>query len=98
MALSETPLAGTPPKVQPVALPAAWARLQRSQRQHAALVIGLPLAGTVVALVLAVLKGVSFPAIGALVLGHALSMTGICVGFHRLFTHPGFKAPEWVQG
>lgn len=98
MALPETPLAGSPPKVRPVALPAAWARLRRSQRQHAALVIGLPLAGTVAALVLAGLNGVSLPAIGVLVIGHALSMTGICVGFHRLFTHPGFKAPEWMQG
>jgi stearoyl-CoA desaturase (Delta-9 desaturase) len=78
-------------------LPPAWARLQRAQRIHASLVIGLPSAGAVLALALASVRGVSASALWTLGIGHALSMIGICVGFHRCFAHPGFKAPAWLQ-
>lgn len=78
-------------------LPPAWARLRKAQRIHAALVIGIPAAGTVAATFLAFRYGVSAAAVATMILGHALSMTGICVGFHRCFAHPGFKAPDWLQ-
>ena len=78
-------------------LPPAWARLRKIQRLHASAAIGIPAVGTVAALVLAFRQGVSVPALWALALGHALSMTGICVGFHRCFAHPGFKAPARLQ-
>jgi stearoyl-CoA desaturase (delta-9 desaturase) len=97
MAESEVLSGPAPRKAKPTAQPSAWARLQRAQRIHAALVMGLPAAGTLLALALAWERGVSAAALLALAIGHALSMTGICVGFHRCFSHPGFKAPAWVQ-
>ena len=61
------------------------------------MVVGIPAVGTALALGLAWGRGVSHGALWSLAIGHALSMLGICVGFHRCFAHPGFRAPAWLE-
>ena len=72
-------------------------RLEHSKKLHAVAVAVLPLAGTVVAVLLARRWGLGPLELGLLCLMYSLSMVGITVGFHRCFAHGSFEAAPWVR-
>lgn len=73
----------------------------RSEFLHKASILFLviaPLAGAVTAVVL-LWNTYIFPSdIVLLVVLYAITTIGIGTGFHRMLTHQGFKAPEWLRG
>jgi stearoyl-CoA desaturase (delta-9 desaturase) len=66
--------------------------LRRRQRVHAALTTLVPLAGTVVAVALAVRDGVGAVELGALGAMYFVTFAGVSVGMHRLGSHRAFAA------
>lgn len=80
------------PPVSAVITPA-----QRLERRIAAWVVVGPLVGTAVALALAGVAGVSALDLGLCFGLYVLTMFGITGGFHRHFTHRGFKAVPWLR-
>lgn len=65
------------------------------------LVVGLPFAGMIFALVLAWGRGFNWLHLGLLVGMYLLSGLGVTVGYHRLFTHRAFETVwpiKWVLG
>jgi stearoyl-CoA desaturase (delta-9 desaturase) len=59
--------------------------------------IGVPLAGLVMAIVLSYQWGFSWVNVGLLVGMYVATMSGITVGFHRLFTHRSFQTIKPIQ-
>ncbi|MCS6864119.1 MAG: fatty acid desaturase [Gemmataceae bacterium] len=59
--------------------------------------VTLPLAGLVMGVVLSVLWGFSWVHVGLCLGMYLLTMTGITVGFHRLFTHRSFQTSRPVE-
>jgi stearoyl-CoA desaturase (delta-9 desaturase) len=81
------------------AVAAARVRTARFQKAVAVLTIGVPFAGTLAAAALA-LAG-TLPSFLTLTLTAALyvvTVLGVTVGYHRLFTHCAFDAPAPVRG
>jgi len=68
----------------------------RLQRKHFLLFDVLPIAGVVLAIVLAFYRPVSTVDIGLFFAFWALTGIGISVGYHRYFTHRAFKARPMV--
>jgi stearoyl-CoA desaturase (delta-9 desaturase) len=71
--------------------------LRRRQRTHAALTTLVPLAGTVVAAVLAVRNGLGAIELGALGAMYFATFVGIAIGLHRFGSHRAFAAPDAVR-
>jgi stearoyl-CoA desaturase (delta-9 desaturase) len=59
--------------------------------------ITVPLAGLVMAIVLSYVWGFSWINVGILVGMYLATMTGVTVGYHRLFTHRSFQTVKPVQ-
>jgi stearoyl-CoA desaturase (Delta-9 desaturase) len=59
--------------------------------------VGVPIAGLVMAIVLSWLWGFSWVNVGLLVGMYLVTMVGITVGFHRLFTHRSFQTSRPIQ-
>ncbi|HWG43054.1 MAG TPA: acyl-CoA desaturase [Gemmataceae bacterium] len=76
-----------------IARPAAM----RVQRRLAALVVALPLLGTLTALYQSFVYGVGGLELGILALMYTLCMLGAHVGLHRHFTHRSFRACSPVR-
>lgn len=73
------------------------ARLKRSMQIYAAATILIPLAGTILAVVLLPITGLSFTDITLCIVMFILTSLGITVGFHRHFAHRSFKAVSVVR-
>lgn len=59
--------------------------------------VGFPLAGVLVAMILA-WQRIFFPRdLLILLVFHTLGCMGITVGYHRMLTHQGFSAPAWFR-
>ncbi len=72
--------------------------LSRIQFRHAAIMTtGLPLAGSVAAVILAFRWGVGLFEIAALAVMYVLTVIGLEVGYHRLFAHRAFKTNPAVR-
>jgi len=71
--------------------------LRRRQQAHAALTTLVPLAGTVVAVALAVRRGLGAIDLAALGAMYGLTFVGIAVGLHRLGAHRAFAAGPAVR-
>ncbi len=83
---------------QPDPTPARFSLLRRAVSWVATLVgITVPVAGLVMAIVLSALWGFSWINVGLMVGMYFLTMTGVTVGFHRLFTHRSFQTVKPVQ-
>jgi len=67
-------------------------RLRLPQRIHAVAIVVLPLLGAAAAVVLATRIGIRPLDVALLVLMYVITILGISVGYHRLFTHRSFKA------
>jgi stearoyl-CoA desaturase (delta-9 desaturase) len=76
-------------RVRPVAL--------RRDRLVISLSNGIPLLGLMVALYIAFTNGVSRLDIGIFLVMYSISMTGMEVGFHRLFSHRSFEAATPIR-
>jgi len=73
-------------------------RLVRSQKRYAALQVGVPALGTACALILAVQQGgVSVLNITLFLVFYLLTLIGIGLGFHRLFSHRSFTPGRWTK-
>lgn len=66
--------------------------LQSSQRRLALAMVTLPAIGTVIAVWLAASTGITVAEVAIFLLMHALTTTGVTVGFHRHFAHNAFSA------
>lgn len=59
--------------------------------------VTLPLCGVLTAMILA-WKRIFFPMdLAVLLIFHTLACMGITVGYHRMLTHQGFRAPAWLR-
>jgi len=67
-------------------------RLRLPQRIHAVAIVVLPLLGAAAAVALATRVPIRPLDVGLLVVMYVITILGISVGFHRLFTHRSFKA------
>jgi stearoyl-CoA desaturase (Delta-9 desaturase) len=70
----------------------------RFQKTIMTLVVGLPLLGVITAMVLLWNRYFFWSDLVLLVVLYSLSVLGITIGYHRMLTHQGFKAPEWLRG
>ncbi|ADO73863.1 Delta-9 acyl-lipid desaturase 2 [Stigmatella aurantiaca DW4/3-1] len=66
--------------------------MRTRQRLHALVSLFLPLAGTLLTLARLFTQGLLAADLGLLVLMYTVTMTGVDVGYHRLFSHRSFKA------
>lgn len=71
--------------------------LRRLTRRANLAFVGLPAAGTLVALALVPSRGLRAEDLVVLAVMYTLTMAGITVGFHRLLTHKSFRAPAAVR-
>jgi len=71
--------------------------LRQAQQLHAFAISGLSLAGTIVAVVLAVQSGVSAAALWLMAAMYVHTMLGMTVGFHRMLSHGAFEARPAVR-
>ena len=58
----------------------------------------LPLLATLGAVILLWERYVFWSDIALLLAFYAISAMGVTIGFHRMLTHDGFKAPAWLRG
>lgn len=72
-------------------------RLRLPQKIHAVAIAVVPLIGTVAAIVMAFTVGVSALDMILLAVMYIITMMGISVGYHRLFSHRSFKAATPVR-
>ncbi|GGB50068.1 fatty acid desaturase [Tistrella bauzanensis] len=73
-------------------------RLMRAQRRHAWAILALPLAGSALAIGLAIGDGgVPWQALAILGVCYLLTYAGITVGFHRLLSHRAFETATWLR-
>jgi stearoyl-CoA desaturase (delta-9 desaturase) len=72
-------------------------RLVRTQKRYAAMQVGIPALATGYALVLAVHEGVSSLNVTLFLVFYFVTLIGIGVGFHRLFSHRAFTAERWTK-
>lgn len=70
----------------------------RYQKIIMSLVVGLPLLGVCIAMVLLWQKYFFWTDFALLIVLYTLSVLGITIGYHRMLTHQGFQAPEWLRG
>ncbi|MDJ0796947.1 MAG: acyl-CoA desaturase [Calothrix sp. MO_167.B12] len=66
--------------------------LKNQQLIHALVINIIPLVGTILAVAIALQSGVKKVEIGLLISLYLLTLTGVSVGFHRLFSHSAFQA------
>jgi stearoyl-CoA desaturase (Delta-9 desaturase) len=85
------------PAIRARATVRATPALRRRQRAHAALITLVPLAGTIIAVALAVRDGVGAVEVGALGAMYFLTFVGVSVGMHRLGSHRAFEAGGAVR-
>lgn len=71
--------------------------LVRSQKRYAAMQVGIPALGTAIALVLALRDGVSSLNVTLFLVFYFVTLIGIGLGFHRLFSHRAFTAERWTK-
>jgi len=71
--------------------------LRMPQKIHAVAIVVIPLAGTIAAIWLATVNGMTWLDIGLLAFMYAVSMLGISVGYHRHFSHRSFKATSPIS-
>ncbi len=71
--------------------------LRRAQAIHAVVIAVGPLLGTIAALWLAFRQGVSALDLWMMITMYVITMLGISVGYHRLFSHRSFKAAAPVK-
>lgn len=71
--------------------------LRTAQAAHALAIVVIPLLGLIAAVVLAFQHGIGAIEIGLLLSMYLLTITGITVGFHRLFSHNSFAAHTAVR-
>ncbi|MFE8604355.1 acyl-CoA desaturase [Archangium violaceum] len=96
MMLSDGTQAPLPPRA--VASLTIDGRSVRSrQRLHALLTLLLPLAGTLFAAHDLVTRGPRTLELALLVSMYSVTMMGVDVGYHRLFSHRSFKAHPWLR-
>jgi len=74
------------------------AREIRFQRRTTALFTAGPLVGVGLAIALLWGWGITALDIGLFIGFYVFTISGVTVGFHRLFTHRSFEAPSWVRG
>ncbi len=72
-------------------------RLRRAQQLHAFAISGLSLAGTIVAVAVAIRDGVGASALWLMVVLYVLTMLGMTVGYHRMLSHRSFEAGPAVR-
>src|SRR5262245_66599820 len=72
--------------------------LRAAQRRMAQVTIFVPFLGTLVALVLAVTKGIGVIDIALLASMYVLTSIGVEVGLHRGFAHRPFETPPMIKG
>ncbi|MFM8360962.1 MAG: acyl-CoA desaturase [Verrucomicrobiota bacterium] len=73
-------------------------RASRIERWVALLTVFGPLVGLVIAVMLFWGRGVSWLHLGIGLAFYSVTLLGITLGFHRLFTHRSFAAVGWVRG
>lgn len=66
--------------------------LRTPQKIHALAIVIIPLGGVIAAIALAATNGVTAVDFGLLIVMYSITMLGISVGYHRLFSHRSFKA------
>jgi stearoyl-CoA desaturase (Delta-9 desaturase) len=71
--------------------------LRGPQKWHAIAISVLPLIGTVLAIWLAVINGMTVTDIVLVVVMYAITIVGISVGYHRHFSHRSFRAAKPVR-
>lgn len=70
----------------------------RNQKLIALAIVALPLIGALTAFYFA-WNTYFFPAdVWLLVALYVITTMGVTIGYHRMLTHDGFKAPEWLRG
>lgn len=69
----------------------------RTTRLVAAAMVAAPTLGTVAALVLAVLHGVSWTALALFVVFYLVTTAGVEIGLHRYFSHRAFKCGKGMR-
>lgn len=68
------------------------------QRVRASVIVVLPLIGFVVAVFLLWNKYVFWQDMALLAVMYTITILGIGIGYHRMLTHQGFNAPNWLRG
>jgi stearoyl-CoA desaturase (delta-9 desaturase) len=92
------PAAGGPAaSAPPEGITVEQGRLRTPQRIHALAIAIIPAVGTAAALWLAFTQGVSTLDLVLCATFYAITMLGISVGYHRLFSHRSFKAVRPVR-
>lgn len=73
------------------------AQIRHLQIRHLVVCNVLPLVGCLVALVLLFIKGIGLTELVLFLTLGFLTMLGITVGYHRLFTHRAYKTSEYIR-
>lgn len=73
------------------------ASLARAQRIHALLLLLVPLLTLAILIPFSFYFGVTWLDVAIFGLFYLVTIAGITVGFHRLFTHRAFVAPGWLR-
>ncbi|MEO1374972.1 MAG: acyl-CoA desaturase [Cyanobacteria bacterium J06635_10] len=71
--------------------------LKTQQFLHALVLNIIPLVGTVFAVIIGLQYGITKVEIGLLLCSYVLTLLGITVGFHRLFTHSAFRTHTFIR-
>ena len=61
------------------------------------LLVWVPLLCTVYAIISLWGRMISGLDLAILLIGYTLCALGITVGYHRMLTHKGFEAPDWIR-
>lgn len=72
-------------------------RLRTPQVIHAFIILVVPLLGTIAAVFMAVTGGIDRVSIGTFGVMYLITMFGITMGFHRLFTHCAYRTSNVVR-
>jgi len=81
-----------PPRSAAMRLTIDGRAVRTQQRRHAFTTLLLPLGGTVLAVASLIVNGPRVLELGLLVGMYTVTMMGVDVGYHRLFSHRSFKA------
>ena len=102
--MSESIAVESPPNIEPLTqarskpkITVSSDRLKRLQKIHAGAMVMIPFLGSIAAFAFAFWFGISWIDIGLLVSLYVLTLTGITVGYHRLFSHCAFQAHPSVR-
>ncbi len=85
------------PGIAPEGITVEQGRLRKPQRIHAVAIAVIPAIGTAAALWLAVTQGVSTLDLALAAVFYTITMLGISVGYHRLFSHRSFKTVKPIR-